>query len=100
MTGVVWPSLVILVGLAGLQNLRRPIFVAAFDTVMEPDYRATHLSIESQARSAVYSLTALCTGFLADLYGLAAAFAVMASLLGLAVVSDRVASRGSRSPAP
>ncbi len=99
LTGMLWPSLVVLVGLAGLQNLRRPIFVGAADDVMDPDYRATNLSIESQARSAVYGLTALGTGALAERYGLASAFVVMAALLALAVLSDRGAAQVPRSPA-
>jgi hypothetical protein len=100
LTGVLWPSLVVLLGLAALQNLRRPIFVSTADDVMDPDYRATSLSIESQARSAVYALTAIVTGALADAFGLAGAFALMAVLLGLAVVSDRGGSPAPRSPAP
>ena len=99
LTGVLWPSLVVLLGLAGLQNLRRPIFVGAADDVMDPDYRATKLSIESQARSAVYALTALGTGALAERYGLAAAFIVMAGLLVLAVLTDRGVAPAPRSPA-
>ena len=61
---------------------------------------ATLLSIESQARSAVYALTAIVTGALADAFGLAGAFALMAVLLGLAVVSDRGGEPAPRSPAP
>ena len=100
LTGVLWPSLVALLGLAAVQNLRRPIFVSTADDVMDPDYRATSLSIESQARSAVYALTAIVTGALADAFGLAGAFALMAVLLGLAVISDRGGEPAPRSPAP
>ena len=99
LTGVLWPSLVVLAGLAALQNLRRPIFISVADDVMDPDYRATSLSIESQARSAVYAVTALGAGALADAFGLAAAFVLMAALLGLAVVSDRGGEPAPRSPA-
>ena len=81
---VVWLGLVFLITLAALQNARRPIFVTALDDVMVPEYRATLLSSESQARSWCYALVSVALGFAADAFGLSAVFASVAILLCLA----------------
>jgi MFS family permease len=86
-TGWQAPALICFLAFAALQNARRPIFVSALDDVMDPRYRATTLSIESQARSWVYAASAVVMGALADARGLVAAFAGMAALLGLAALS-------------
>jgi hypothetical protein len=67
--------------LAALQNARRPLFVATLDDHMEPDWRTTTLSVESQLRRWVYAATALGAGVLAEYGGLGAAFASMAGLM-------------------
>lgn len=85
-TGWQAPALVCFLAFAALQNARRPIFVSALDDVMDPAYRATTLSIESQARSWAYAGSAVVMGALADAGGLVAAFAGMAGLLALAVL--------------
>lgn len=67
--------------LAALQNARRPLFVATLDAHMEPQWRATTLSVESQMRRWVYAATALGAGWLAEVGGPALAFAGMAGLM-------------------
>ncbi len=71
--------------LAALQNARRPLFVAALDEVMDGAWRATTLSIESQLRGALYGLSAVALGALADATGvLWTGFAVLAVGPGVA----------------
>ena len=82
----VWMSLGLMVVLSALQNIRRPIFVTAIDDVMDPHYRATVLSVESQGRSWVFAATSVLAGWCADTWGLGAAFTFMAGLLWLAVL--------------
>ena len=53
--GLAWPGLVLLLGLAALQNARRPIFLAHLDDLMDPNYRTTVLSAESQCRNWLYA---------------------------------------------
>ena len=67
--------------IAFLQNLRRPVFVARMDTVMDPTQRATTLSLESQGRSWVLALLLPPLGYLADHWGLAATFAAISTIL-------------------
>ncbi|MCB9536129.1 MAG: MFS transporter [Myxococcales bacterium] len=104
-TGWQAPALVCFLAFAALQNARRPIFVSALDDVMDPAYRATTLSIESQARSWAYAGSAVVMGALADAGGLVAAFAGMAALLALVVVrlprlrGDAAWLTGDRPPA-
>lgn len=94
--GVLWPGLVALLALACLQNLRRPIFVAALNEVMDPYQRATTLSLESQLRGIVYAVAALGVGAVADRWGLGAAFALMAGLAAFSLIPPRrrVATEG------
>lgn len=89
------PGLVLMVGLAALQNARRPIFVATVDDVMDPRWRATTLSVESQARAIVHAVTAAGVGLVAERVGLGAGFAVMATLVGLAALIGRRTGRVS-----
>ncbi len=67
-----------------LQNLRRPVFVARFDQLMDKRRRATTLSVESQARSVAYAVLAPVTGWIVDHYGLSWAFVLIGALLLLA----------------
>ncbi|MGB0591759.1 MAG: MFS transporter [Myxococcota bacterium] len=84
-----WLGLVLMAGLAALQNARRPIFVTAIDDEMAPHYRATTLSVESQGRSWLYAGTSIAVGWAADTWSLAGAFALMALLLWGAVLTGR-----------
>ena len=68
-----------------LQNLRRPIFISRFNQYMDKSQRAATLSIESQARSFLFALLAPPTGWLADKFGLGAAFAGIAVVLTVVV---------------
>ncbi len=86
--GWLGPGLALMLGLAALQNARRPIFVAAIDDVMDPRWRATTLSVESQARAIVHALTAATVGVIAEYAGLGFGFALMAALVGLAAVGS------------
>ena len=84
-----WLGLIVMAGLAALQNARRPIFVTAIDDEMDPHYRATTLSLESQGRSWLYALTSITVGWFADTFGLSAAFALMALALWFAALTSR-----------
>ncbi len=81
--GQLWVGLVFLMALAALQNARRPVFVAVFDEVMDPDHRATLLSIEAQGRAFLYAATAMVTGLIADQWGLAPVFCCLALVMAL-----------------
>ena len=70
--------------IAVLQNLRRPVFVARMDRVMDPAQRATTLSLESQGRSWAVALLSPPMGYVADHWGLAAAFAAISAMLVVA----------------
>lgn len=80
------------IGVAGflvltvLQNLRRPIFVSRFNRYMDKSQRAATLSIESQGRSFLFAILAPSTGWMADEFGLGAAFAGIAVVLGAVVL--------------
>lgn len=92
--GLLAPGLVFMMGLAALQNARRPIFVAAIDDVMDPRWRATTLSVESQARAGAHAVTAAAVGLVAEWAGLGAGFALMAGIVAIsAIVSARFAAR-------
>lgn len=90
-------GLVLLVAVTVLQNLRRPIFVAAFNRVMDRPNRATTLSIESQSRSLAVAVLLPVTGFAADRWGLGSVFPVISVLLmiGLLIRVGRGQSRGT-----
>lgn len=72
---------------AGLQNVRRPIFIAQFNTVMDRAQRATTLSLESQARSLAFAILMPISGKIADVYGLSWALVTVPVILfaGLAI---------------
>ncbi len=77
--------------IAFLQNLRRPVLVARMDLVMDPAQRATTLSVESQGKSWVLALLSPPLGFIADRWGLAAAFAAISLLLLASLPLQRAA---------
>lgn len=77
----------VFLALAALQNARRPIFIAALDDVMDPRFRTTALSVETQARSWSYAAGALLAGVLADWRG--PGLLGMGAVLGLAVLLAR-----------
>ena len=64
-----------------LQNVRRPIFVAQFNEVMDKPQRATTLSIESQARSWMVAALMPISGYMAERYGPKGAFITIAAVL-------------------
>jgi MFS family permease len=68
-----------------LQNLRRPVFIARLDHFMDPAQRATTLSFESQARSWMLALFSPPIGYLADRFGISAAFVAITALLVLGI---------------
>jgi len=74
-------GLLVLVLVTVLQNLRRPVFVGAFNRLMDKPHRATTLSIESQARSVVAAVLLPVTGFAADRWGLDAVFPMITAVL-------------------
>lgn len=96
--GWLGPGLVLMLGLAALQNARRPIFIAAVDDVMDPRWRATTLSVESQARALVHALTAAGVGLVADRAGLGAGFGIMAALVALAAVGSFLTRKAKPTP--
>jgi MFS family permease len=80
-------GLLALVGVTLLQNLRRPVFVGAFNRVMDKPHRATSLSIESQARSLFAAGMLPVTGLVADRWGLDAVFPMIAAVLLLGLLA-------------
>jgi len=80
------------VALACLQNIRRPIFVAQLERVMDRAQRATTLSIESQARSLSVAACVPLSGWVADHYGLAW---TLTAICGLGVLAALALSLGA-----
>lgn len=80
-------GLLALVGVTLLQNLRRPVFVGAFNRVMDKPHRATSLSIESQARSLFAAAMLPVTGLVADRWGLGAVFPMISAVLLLGLLA-------------
>jgi len=74
------------IALTGLQNVRRPIFVALLNEVMDKPQRATTLSVDSQLRSWGVALLAPATGYLADSFGLPWAFLAISFLMATALL--------------
>ena len=64
-----------------LQNARRPIFVSAFNRVMDKPQRATTLSIESQSRSLGVAVLLPLMGMIADQRGIGAVFLIISAIL-------------------
>jgi MFS family permease len=85
--GLGWLSVGIVgfIAMAMLQNLRRPIFVARLNELMDKPQRATTLSVESQARSWTVALFSPLVGYVADRFGLTGAFSLIAGLLLLSI---------------
>ncbi|MFQ5734289.1 MAG: MFS transporter, partial [Planctomycetaceae bacterium] len=75
------PGLLLLVGLTILQNLRRPMFVSAFNEVMESSRRATALSLESVARAVTVAALLPLFGLAADAFGLTSVWILSAGIL-------------------
>ena len=89
------PGIGLLMAITMLQNLRRPIFVSAFDQVMDGRTRATSLSLESLARTLTVAGLLPLTGWCADRFGLWSVFGVICAvlLLGRPVVAMLAGSR-------
>lgn len=79
------PGLMLVVGLTVLQNLRRPLFVTAFNDTMEKSRRATALSLESVARSLTVAGLLPLFGWVTDSYGLMSVWILSASLMVVGV---------------
>lgn len=92
--GVDLVGLALMAGLLALQNARRPIFLSLMDDTMDPAWRTTTLSLESQARGIFHAGLAVSVGALADATGLLwPAFIVLAVGPGVAWLwSRRVAT--------
>ncbi len=80
------PGLLAVILLTVLQNMRRPVFVAALNQVMDKPHRATTLSVESQARSLSEAAALPLVGWAADIWGLSAVFLTAATLLLLGLM--------------
>ncbi len=78
---LLWPGIALLIAMTMLQNLRRPIFVSAFNEVMDKPQRATSLSLESLARTVTVAGLLPITGWFADSYGLWSVFVVICGVL-------------------
>ena len=74
------------IALTGLQNARRPLFIALLNEKMDKPQRATTLSVDSQLRSWSVALLAPATGYLADCCGLPWAFLAISLLLASALL--------------
>lgn len=74
-------GIVLFMILTGLQNVRRPLFVSAFNEVMDKPQRAASLSLESMARTLAISALLPVTGFIADRYGVAPVFWLICAVL-------------------
>ena len=74
-------GIILFVILTGLQNIRRPLFVSAFNQVMDKPQRATTLSLESMARTLTVSALLPVTGLIADRYGMAPVFWLICAVL-------------------
>ncbi|MEF8873310.1 MAG: MFS transporter [Candidatus Thermoplasmatota archaeon] len=82
-----------------LYNLRKPMVVGYLGDIIEPDTRATLLSGHNQLRSVVGIVIAPILGFLADMFGISAAFffgAAVLILVGLILPVKEVSRRVKR----
>jgi len=93
-------GLVLMIAVSVLQNARRPVFLHAFNEVMDKDSRATTLSIESQARSLVTAALLPATGWLADQYGLIAVFVTISCVLAVGLVLGKALQRQTQPVGP
>lgn len=81
-----WPGLIAMVFLAGLQNLRRPLFVVGLDKFMHKPWRATTLSVESLGRCILYSISVSLGGFLAQWDALRSVYLLLAVLICMGLI--------------
>ncbi len=81
-----WPGLIAMVFLAGLQNLRRPLFVVGLDKFMHKPWRATTLSVESLGRCILYSISVSLGGFLAQWDALRSVYLLLAVLICMGII--------------
>ncbi len=77
----VWIAIVLFVGILLVENLRKPIGIAAVADQLEKDIMATAMSAESQAETLVAAMLAPILGYFADLWGVGAAIALVSVLL-------------------
>lgn len=75
-----------------LSNARKPVFVGAFNRVMDKPRRATALSIHSFANSMVFAALLPLTGWLTDQYGLVMVFSGSAALASIGLFLGPVRS--------
>lgn len=68
--GVDLLALGLMAGLLALQNARRPIFLSRMEDAMDPAWRTTTLSLESQSRGICHAILAVSVGAMADSIGL------------------------------
>ncbi len=82
-----------------LYNLRKPMVVGYLGDIIEPDTRATLLSGHNQLRSVFGIVIAPILGFLADMFGISAAFffgAAVLIIVGLILPVKEVSRRVKR----
>ena len=77
----VWIAIVLFVGILLVENLRKPIGIAAVADQLEKDIMATAMSAESQAETLVAAMLAPILGYFADLWGVGASIALVSVLL-------------------
>jgi len=80
-------------GITFLQNLRRPIFVSRLNELVEKPWRATTLSVESQARSLAVAIQLPAMGLAADAWGLWSVAALSSVILIVGASSNRTTRR-------
>jgi MFS family permease len=79
--GWVWISIALFVFILLVENLRKPIGIAAVADQLEKDIMATAMSAESQAETIVAALLAPILGYFADLFGVGPAITIASILL-------------------
>lgn len=79
--GWLWVSIALFVFILLIENLRKPIGIAAVADQLEKDIMATAMSAESQAETLVAAILAPILGYFADLYGVGPAITIASVLL-------------------
>lgn len=79
--GWLWVSIALFVFILLIENLRKPIGIAAVADQLEKDIMATAMSAESQAETLVAAILAPILGYFADLYGVGPAISIASVLL-------------------
>ncbi len=79
--GMYFISISAFIGLYIVQNLRRPMTVGYISDRISHRTMASGLSVESQLRTIIMALVAPFVGYLADIYGVGYALAIIAALL-------------------